>query len=162
VQHHVGALDVEIRPDRFQECFGILARIDVGGIAGRILALVHFLVIGFLVGLAHRHIADLLESEIRRIGLPDIDRMPEDRVERCRHVEIADTAAGDPGRTRTRAGLVDEHDIGTFSLARFFQHHCQMPCCGHSVHAGADDDIGGGFGKRDIHNCGPLLISLSA
>ncbi len=147
VQHDIGPLDVEVGPHGLEKLLGVLAGIDIRRIAGGVLALVHFLVVGFLVRLADRNVADLLEAEVRRVGLPDVDRVAQDGVERRGHVEIAHASAGDAGGAGAGPGLVEQHHVGALALAGLFQRHGEMPGGRHAVHAGADDDIGGRFGQ---------------
>ena len=145
MQHHVGLLDIEVGPDFLEKALGFLADIHVGLVAGGVLALVHLLVIGLLVAFADRHIAHLLEAEIDRVGLPHIDRVPQDVVDGRRHIEIAHAAAGDAGGAGPRAVLVDEHDVRALALARALELHREVPGSRHAVHAHADNDIGSRF-----------------
>ena len=138
---------VEVRPDRLQEALGLLSDVEVGAVAAGVVAFDHRLVVGLLVGLSGGDVADLLESEADRIRLPDVDRMPQDRMQLLRHVEVAHAAAGDAGGAGARAGLVQDDDVLAAALAAPFQLHRQMPGGGEAVHAGADDDETLAFGQ---------------
>ena len=151
VNDHIGLLGVEVGPDRFEVALGVLADIKVRRVVGGVLALGDLLVVRLLVGLADRDVADLLEPEIDRVRLPDVDRMPQDRVQGAGHVEIAHAAAGNAGCARARAGLVQEHDVRALAAARGLELHRQMPRGRHAVHAGADHHIGGGRGEGVTH-----------
>jgi hypothetical protein len=144
VQHDVDAVGLEIRPDAPQEVTRILADVEIGRIAGIVLALGDLLVVGQLIGLTRGDVADLLEAEVDRIVPPDVDRVPEDRVKCFGHVEVAHAAAGDAGSTRTGRALVQEDDVAARALAACLELHGQMPGCGQPVHPGPDDDVAGG------------------
>ena len=140
MQHQVGLLGVEVGPDAFQEVARVLADIEVGGIALVVLRLVQRDVVALLVGFADRDIADLLEAEIHRVGLPHLHALAQDRVQRLGHVEVAHAAAGEAGGARARAGLVDQHHVGAFALAALGQVLGEVIGGRHAVHAGADHD----------------------
>jgi hypothetical protein len=108
---------------------------------------VHALVVGLLVGLADRDVAHLLEAEIDRVRLPDVDRVAEDRVQRAGHVEVADAAAGDSGGAGAWAGLVEQQHVGALAAAGALQLHGEVPGGREAVHAGADDDVAGMGGE---------------
>ena len=156
VNHHIGLLGVEVGPDRLEVALGFLADIKVRCIVGGVLALGDLLVVRLLVGLADRDIADLLEAEIDRVGLPDVDRVAQDRVQRPGHVEVAHAAAGNARGARARAGLVEKHDIGALATAGSLELHCQMPRGRHAVHARTNHHIGGGRGEGVTHGSGPF------
>ncbi len=88
-----------------------------------------------------RDVADLLETEVHRVALPDLDAGPQDGVQRAGHVEVAHTAAGQPGRPGARTLLVDQDDVGALPLAGALQQHRQVIGGGHAVDSGADHDV---------------------
>ena len=124
----------------FRKFLRVLADIEVGGIALVVLRLVQRDVVALLVGLADRDVADLLEAEIHRVGLPHLDALAQDRVQRLGHVEVAHAAAGEAGGAGAGAGLVDQHDVGAFALAALGQVLGEVIGGRHAVHAGADHD----------------------
>ena len=109
------------------------------------------LVIGDLVGLAAGDIAHLLEAEGDGIAVPHIHRVAHQRVQRLGHVEAAHAAAGDASGAGTRPRLVEDDHFGARALAAGGALHGQVPGGAEAVDAGADDDIGDGFGKGVVH-----------
>ena len=138
MQDHVATLGAEVRPDGLQKRRRILADVEVRGVAAVNLALVELDVIGFLIGFANGDVAHLLKAEVDRIAFPNCHAFPQNRVQRPRHVKIADAAAGQPRCSGPRTLLVDQHDFGPLALAGLFQSQRQMPRGGHAMHPGTD------------------------
>ena len=100
VQHHVAVLGLEVGPQVGEEGLGLGAGVHVGRVPAGCLRRLQLQVVVDLVRLAHRHVPDLLEAEVHRVGLPHLHAGPQDGVQRAGHVHVADAAAGQPGGAR--------------------------------------------------------------
>src|SRR3546814_14746605 len=93
-----------------QEAVRVRAGIDIGAVAAGVLAPGDLVVVVGLVFLADRDVADLLEAEAHGVGHPDVDRMPQDGMQRLGHVEVAQAAAGDAAGAGARPRLLGDDD----------------------------------------------------
>ncbi len=141
VEHDIALVGLEVGPDRGQEPMRVVTGVEVARVTGIDLALVELDVVLGLVLFADRHIPDLLETEVDRVGLPHFDAGSQDRVERAGHVQVADTAAGETGGTSAGPLLVDQDDIAALPLAAALERHGQVVGGGQTVNSGTDDHI---------------------
>ena len=156
VQDDVDAVGLEVGPDPLEELLRVAALVEIGRIPDPRLARVQSLVVGRLIRLARRHVPDLLKAEGHRVVHPHVDRMPQDRVDRLGHVQVAHASAGDARRAGAGTGLVEYDDVGARAGAARLELHREMPCGRQAVDSGADDDVTCGSGNEVAHRCGFL------
>ena len=156
VQDDVDAVRLEVGPDPLQEMLRVAALVEIGRIAHPRLARVQSFVVGRLIRLARRHVPDLLKPEGDRVVHPHVDGMPQDRVNRLGHVQVAHASAGDARRAGAGAGLVEHDDVGARARAAGLELHRQMPCRRQAVDSGADHDVACRSGNGIAHRCGFL------
>ena len=125
----------------FQEFLRVGALEEFRWIADAGLARLQLFVVGGLIGLAGRNVADLLESERDRIAGPHVDRVAQDRVDRLGHVQVAHAAAGDARRAGARTALVHNDHIVAGAVTARLQGHGKVPGGRESMNTGADDDV---------------------
>jgi hypothetical protein len=80
--------------------------------------------------------------------------MPQDRVDRLGHVQVAHASARDARRARAGTGLVEDDDVGAGAAAARLELHREVPRRREAVDAGADDDITGGGRNGIAHGIG--------
>ena len=117
VEHHVAVLGLEVRPQLREERVRVRPCVEVRRVSACYLGCVELDVVLFLVRFTDRYVADLLEAEVHRIGLPHFHAGPEDGMERMCHVQVADASAGQTCGARPRTLLVDQDDVASPALA---------------------------------------------
>ena len=138
MEHHVAVLGLEVGPQPGQEGMCVRSRVEVRRVSAGCLGSVELDVVVILVRLADRHVADLLEAEVHRIGLPHLHAGAQDGVERVGHVEVADAAAGQTGGARAGTLLVDQHHVASLALPRSLEVHGEVVGAREPVDTGAD------------------------
>ncbi len=86
VEDDIDGVVFEIGPNAGEKIPGLLPHVHIRVVADTCLALVDALVVGDLVLLAARDVADLLEAEQNRVVVPDVDRLAHDGVQWLSHI----------------------------------------------------------------------------
>ena len=126
-----------------------LAEDQLGAVADPLLALVGLRQVGLLHRRAERDVADRVVRVRRGIGLPDLDARLHQLAHRGLEVVVADDAAGDAGRTRSRVRLVEDDDVRSRAELARAELLREVVRGREAVDAGADDDVRRGL--RNAH-----------